>query len=103
MTLEKFIEEMGHLWKDKIKDTRDTTVWTGRGGAINYLEMLKGRPLTPQERRDVKDGMYEISSAKGLVYVGLYDPDIPNGIHVFKNKDGKYTYSVYSSFLILLL
>jgi hypothetical protein len=69
MTLEDIKELVSKSWGKGHKD--GFYVATGRGGAINYHEMILGRELTQEEKDGFKDGVYEFSGGF-LTYKGGY-------------------------------
>lgn len=56
-------------WSKGPKDSM--YIATGRGGAINYHELILGRELTEVEKAEFKDGVYEFDGGF-LTYKGEY-------------------------------
>lgn len=67
ISLDEVKEHLEHIWKGH--GTRSTNMFTGKGGAILFLEKLYERELTNIEKDSLGDGCYEISDF-GIHYLG---------------------------------
>jgi len=63
ITLQDLREYLENIFYNTVKSKKDTSImFTGKPGLILYLETLKNRPLTQEEKDNIEPGVYRISS-----------------------------------------
>lgn len=74
-SLQMFTDYFGRLWDDQIKKNPMalTEIFTQKGGAIKFLEEVKKRELTQEEKDQLPDGWYRLGSDVLIQH-------LPNGI-----------------------
>lgn len=74
-SLQMFTDYLSKIWENEIKKNPIplTEIFTQKGGAIMFLEKVKGRELTQEEKDSLPDGWYKCGTDVLIQH-------LPNGI-----------------------
>ncbi len=84
--LQKYLDENFNLGQE-----RKVQMHTGRQGAIDYQIRWNKSMGIQSSRKDLlkqfkRNGVYSITDF-GVEYIGLFNPDVPDGVHVVKSEE----------------
>lgn len=99
MNIDEITNQISKLWEDR-KGIREIIMHTGKGGAIlARISLVKELVGLSEEEEDklrkqldleYEDGIYEIGGEEYIKYLGLFDKDQPDGLHLYKTKDNRW-------------